>query len=278
MIFTESKRANINRNSSKGNQLKWVDEEKWYKADNLGYEALSEYVISKLLVQTTVPEFADYTLEKMTYEGRVFTGCASKSFLEPGYAIITLSKLFQSYRNENISVKCAHMENVQERVKYVVDAVVEITHLVDFGRYLTLLLEMDAFFLNDDRHFNNIAVLYNEEKNEFKYCPVFDNGSALFSDMTMDFPLDMDYEACIKHIQAKPFDRSFDEQMEAAEALYGIQFYFWFDRKAVEDVLCGAGELYDEQVIARVFQVLKEQMRIYGCFRRTTAEEKKRYQ
>lgn len=36
------------------------------------------------------------------------------------------------------------------------------TGLKDFGVYLTKILEMDVFFLNEDRHTNNIAVIYDE--------------------------------------------------------------------------------------------------------------------
>ena len=35
--------------SSKGNQNKWCKNGKWYKVDGLGYEALSEVVVSHLL-------------------------------------------------------------------------------------------------------------------------------------------------------------------------------------------------------------------------------------
>ena len=38
-----------NRQSSKGNQLKWYKNEIWYKADYTGYEGLAEYVVSNLL-------------------------------------------------------------------------------------------------------------------------------------------------------------------------------------------------------------------------------------
>ena len=37
------------RGSSKGNQLKFVRDGIWYKADYLGYEGLAEYTVSKLL-------------------------------------------------------------------------------------------------------------------------------------------------------------------------------------------------------------------------------------
>ncbi len=39
--------------SSKGNQNKWCENGKWYKVDGLGYEALSEVVVSHLLKKST---------------------------------------------------------------------------------------------------------------------------------------------------------------------------------------------------------------------------------
>ena len=37
--------------SSKGNQLNWENNQNWYKADYIGYEGLSEYVVSELLLK-----------------------------------------------------------------------------------------------------------------------------------------------------------------------------------------------------------------------------------
>ena len=39
----------IAETSSKGNQEKWVEGNRWYKLDQFGYEALSETLISQLL-------------------------------------------------------------------------------------------------------------------------------------------------------------------------------------------------------------------------------------
>lgn len=50
--------------SSKGNQNKWFDGKNWYKEDGLGYEALSEVLVSRLLERTTVETFVRY--EKVT--------------------------------------------------------------------------------------------------------------------------------------------------------------------------------------------------------------------
>ena len=39
----------IAETSSKGNQEKWLDQGKWYKRDQVGYEALAETFTSMLL-------------------------------------------------------------------------------------------------------------------------------------------------------------------------------------------------------------------------------------
>lgn len=83
MIKLEDKhRFYTNRNSSKGNQLKWVKDNVWYKADYLGYEALAEYVISALLEKTNVSDFVKYDLGSIDYSGRIYKGCYSRSMLQ----------------------------------------------------------------------------------------------------------------------------------------------------------------------------------------------------
>lgn len=83
MIRLDDKnRVEVNRNSSKGNQLKWVKDDIWYKADFLGYEALAEYVISALLEKTNVCDYVKYDIKNIDYAGRIYNGCCSKDFLE----------------------------------------------------------------------------------------------------------------------------------------------------------------------------------------------------
>ena len=45
----------------------------------------------------------------------------------------------------------------------MVEQVERITEIEGFGKYITAMLEIDAFFVNEDRHTNNIAVIYNEK-------------------------------------------------------------------------------------------------------------------
>lgn len=46
----------IAETSSKGNQEKWVEGNRWYKLDQFGYEALAETMISQLLERSNCEE------------------------------------------------------------------------------------------------------------------------------------------------------------------------------------------------------------------------------
>ena len=52
--LTDIKKEKIENHTSKGNQPKWHIDNKWYKADHMSYEALSEYVTSRLLAKSNV--------------------------------------------------------------------------------------------------------------------------------------------------------------------------------------------------------------------------------
>ena len=56
------------RQSSKGNQLKWLSKGIWYKADYTGYEGLSEYMISNLLKKSSLgdKEYVLYQTENIS--------------------------------------------------------------------------------------------------------------------------------------------------------------------------------------------------------------------
>ena len=128
-------------------------------------------------------------------------------------------------------------------------------------------MQIDAFLLTEDRHMNNIAVLRNVNRT-FSYCPVFDNGAALFSDTRISYDLGLPLETCYGRIEAKPFNRSFDEQMDVAEELYGVHFYYWFTEKDVERLLSDAIEMYGTEIVNRVLAVMRQQMRKYAYFKK----------
>ena len=82
--------------------------------------------------------------------------------------MVNYIKRVKVWRTDGMSSK-RFLENVER-----------LTGLRDFGIYMNKLLTVDAFFLNEDRHTHNIAVLMNGE-GKFAYCPIFDNGAGLLS-------------------------------------------------------------------------------------------------
>lgn len=259
----ESQIVDQNRKSSKGNQLKWCDGEVWYKADYSGYEGFAEYVISHLLKKTSLTdkEFVLYDIEEIKYRTQIFKGCKSKSFLQYDWQIITLERLFQSFMGESLNRCIYKIREYDDRLKFIVGQTERITGLRNFGEYMSKLLTIDSFFMNEDRHTHNIAVLMNSI-GEYEYCPIFDNGAALLSDTTMDYPLDIDVYELEKNVKSKTFCQDFDEQLTVAEKIYGQNIKFCFNRKDVEEIVMSA-ESYSEEVKKRVVAVLFERMRKY---------------
>lgn len=223
--------------SSKGNQMKWRQDGYWYKADQFGYESLAEIVTSRLLQQSSILDVTEYHPIVICYKGRYFRGCYSKDFRKTEELLVPIERLFKNYTSIGLAKQIARIFDVKERIKYVEELISNVTKLDCFGEYLTKILEMDAFFLNEDRHTNNISILYNKETDTFRLCPFYDMGLSLFADTRVDFPIHMDYFACKEKITAKPFHRNFDEQLDAANELFGCYLTFDFTANRVTDVI-----------------------------------------
>ncbi len=249
--------------SSKGNQWKWNDGNWWYKADQLGYETLTETVVSHLLTHSTIENHVIYEPVIIDYHGRELLGCKSKNFLQPSEELITLERLFRQNAGMSLSKEISYFSDVKKRIEFTVDHVINYTGLEDFGAYLTKMLEMDAFFLNEDRHTNNIAVIYDLRSREYRYCPYFDMGLSLFADIKQDFPPEKSIEECCKSIVAKPFSRDFDEQMDAANSLYGRYLKFTVSKAEMVKEIEKWELPYEVEWVNRATEALRYQARKY---------------
>lgn len=219
--------------SSMGNQEKWYEPEtnRWYKLDQFGYEGLAETMISTMLqhsnIETETPfTFVRYQMERLQVHRRERTGCSSENFLQDGWSVITLYKLLNQHLGGSLQDTLAKMTSNRKRIQFLADATAAYTGLMAFPQYLTLLFEIDALFLNEDRHLNNIAVL--EREGRYAYCPIFDHGAGLLSN-TQIAPLNIEPKALISTTRACPFDTTFVRQKNTAEALYGtvLQVPIW---------------------------------------------------
>lgn len=231
--------------SSKGNQLKWEKDGYWYKADALGYEGLAEVVVSAMLRKTDIKDFVEYEPVFIGYHGKYYRGCRSRNFRQQGEEIVTLEKLYRMMTGMSLAMELAHFAETKQRIVHTVKFVENVTGLQDFGAYLAKLLEIDGFFLNEDRHTNNIALLYHAHTDTYRPCPFFDMGLSLFADLTDSFPVEDSYEKCLKKIEAKPFSRDFLEQMDAADTLYGDYLCFDMSRYEVYKLIDDLKEKYE---------------------------------
>ena len=149
----------------------------------------------------------------------------------------------------------------EERLRFLVQQVERMTGLQNFGIYMNKLLTIDAFFLNEDRHMHNIAVLMNG-KGDYSDCPIFDNGAGLLADTTMDYPLTGDIYTLMNKVQSKTICSAFDEQLDISESLYKINLKFCFIKKDVTELLANAEE-YPKKIRQRVETIIFAQMRKY---------------
>ncbi len=261
-LFEQDIKTN-DRQSSKGNQLKWKNGSLWYKADYTGYEGLAEYMISHLLEKSTLAsdEYVLYDIEQIKYKNTIYSGVKSNDFLKEGWQIITLERLFQSFFAQSLYSAVYKIEECEKRLTFLVEQVERITGLEGFGKYMNKLFTIDALFLNEDRHTHNIAVLMDGE-GRFAYCPFFDNGAGLLADTKQDYPLNGDIYEQIEQVKAKTICREFDEQLIVSQDLYGENLKFFFTKKDVRDLLAEATG-YSEEEKRRMEKVIYLQMQKY---------------
>lgn len=256
--------------SSKGNQEKWCENNVWYKLDQFGYEALAEAVASKILEKSNIEAdtpftFVRYDIEKVNVHNIARTACVSENFLNSGNAIVTINKLISNNLDTSLLHKLSKFNSDKKRIQYIVDITTEITGLKCFDKYLTLLFEIDSLIMNDDRHLNNIAVLENNGK--FDYCPIFDNGAGLLSNMQI-YKTDIEPKGIMKVMVASPFSMTFNRELKTIHSLYGSVLKFpKFTKVEIDDIISPYLEFYpkrDRSIIKnRVEQCILQRQKLY---------------
>ena len=139
-----------NRKSSKGNQLKWLHDDTWYKADYAGYEGLAEYAVSQLLRYSNLEssEFVIYQTEEIRYKRQTLKGCSSRNFLPEGEQLLTLERLFQNAYAESLYKMIFRIRDVRERLRFLVEMTERLTGKKDAGRYFAKILTIVIALLN----------------------------------------------------------------------------------------------------------------------------------
>lgn len=195
--------------------------------------------------ETEWTEYVCYEPVTVDWNGRLYRGCRSQNFLREGEELLPLEKLYRSVTGFSLAQELAHIREVDQRIAHTVEFVENLTGIEGIGSYLSCMLEMDMFFLNEDRHTNNIVLIYRQADRSYRLCPYFDMGMSLYADTREKYPPDMDVETCRKRVMAKPFSQDFDEQMDAADRLYGRSLYFPMGRSELWHMLEEIQETYE---------------------------------
>lgn len=264
-LFTDDK---IAETSSKGNQEKWQDKGLWYKVDQFGYEALSEALTSKLLEYSNIENdtpftFVRYDIQKVKVHSFERVACVSKNFLKKEQNLITLNALFKKSIVGSLKSKLITLSSDKKRIMYIVDFTKDLTGLENFDKYLTLLFEVDSLILNDDRHLNNIAVV--EENGKFSYCPIFDNGAGLLSNVQV-FRTDIDPKGLIPLLKASPFNMTFNRELNTIRNLYGRVINLpKFNRTKLSEILQPMLDFYPQRdrgvILDRVIECILQRQK-----------------
>ena len=189
--------------TSEGTQTKFYDKGYWYKTDTFE-EGMVEYLVSKLLSFSTLPKKNYVSYEYGKINGK--SGCRSKDFLKPGYELITFERIHQRITGTKLTARKFEFETMERYIEYTVDFFQK--HLdLDIKKYMKNIFTLDFITLNEDRHFNNLAVIFDTKNDKYLTAPIFDNGKSLLNgnrSYRSAFPI----EENVKKVIALPFSGS----------------------------------------------------------------------
>lgn len=203
--------------SSKGTQPKYYENGYWYKVNNLGYEGYSEYLVSRVLECSNANNYVKY--EQCTINGR--SGCRSKSFIGENESFLSFQRLYDLITGESLQERMRLISEVADRIDFVREFVLENTGW-DCSTYLSQILTLDMLTLNTDRHFNNLGLIVDSSKGEYKSAPIFDNGNSLLSDWDRFDEKTM--EENLEKVYGQPFSASLE--MQANKAGIGLMINY----------------------------------------------------
>ena len=201
--------------TTKGNQIKWHRGNLWIKADSMGYESIAEFLVSLLESYIKRLKYVKYDLctvkETGTGKMKSYNCCVSESFLTGSEYIVSAQRMIYAILGTEKARGLILNRNGVDLLAHTIDICNRCTGLGETAiyKYLSNMCKLDALTLNEDRHLNNIAFIYDGHR--YKFAPIFDNGMSLLADME-SFPLNKGYSVGMNSVRARPFCSDFIEQ------------------------------------------------------------------
>lgn len=189
--------------TSKGNQVKYFSsKENAYVKLRFFYDGkywndfLVEVIASNLF--STAPLGINIVKQLPVWTPKGW-GCYSRNFCKEG-KFVTFNSIL---RKHNLT----YPEN--DRFQFVLNVYKEYLNL-DALDYLTVVCVTDTLLLNEDRHLNNIGVLFNDGM--YSIPPLFDNGLGLFEhDIKYE---NLSYDTALRKVRFKPFHTHLEKVLE----------------------------------------------------------------
>lgn len=170
----------FSKTTSKGTQIKYKKGDYFYKINKNGNEGFVEYLISRLLKYSDLPDYGFVDYEYCKINGNL--GCRSKNFLATSNEeFVSINSLYERLTgNTNLSDYLSLLSTPVERLNYILGIVESFGFYKQFFYdYLKVLLQLDLLISNIDRHAHNYGLIYNSVIGRFRICPIFDNGLSL---------------------------------------------------------------------------------------------------
>ena len=209
----------LDSGTSDGTQVKYYKDNKWYKIDRYGGEGQVEELASQVLSFSNLSkcDYVEYSQIVINDE----MGCVSDNFLGPNESFITLYRLYSNIKGGDLA-RITSLMDYDEAIDFVLDFV-DMNTGIDLREYLANTFSFDELILNEDRHFNNLGLIYDGDG--FRPAPIFDNGKSLFIGNTK-YDLQKPIEDNKKNAFAKAFSGNFELNKSYLRKYCTIEFDF----------------------------------------------------
>lgn len=132
-------------------------------------------------------------------------GVISNNFERYGYQYISYNNILKR-NNIDTNSKDYISLNAIDKMKYQVNIISTVCNIQPniVLKYIFDLTTIDMLVLNQDRHFRNFGVFWNNKKGIYEIAPIFDNGMGLFENDNMFDSLDK-LSDCMRYSYIAPY-------------------------------------------------------------------------
>lgn len=258
------------KKQNRGTQPKWEKDNIWYKADDIGYEGMSESIVSDMLKKSNINNYAEYSPVLIRWRHKLYSGCQSENFLHGNEVLLEGNDILKS-RNENWnSFNSRFGTDIEGKMREYIKYVKEDTGL-DTTISFCKMMEMDLLTLNADRNGGNIAYI---QEVEGKSRPIlFDYGRALLT-YNIKGSREPDIKKWILEYTPKILfdisgtnfsDEGQKQETAAAERAAGGRRHLLlhYTRKDLEETLAKCSEIYPKEIVDIYRKIVLCQMERY---------------